>query len=93
MYNKLNNYSTTNNISFSKFFRFRAGKLTDHAVVELVDDITNGFIENKYILGVFIELSKAFDNVNHFSLLEKLRLCGVEGKTLQWFKSYLSRMK
>ena len=44
-----------------------------------MDEITNGFIENKYTLGVLIDLSKAFDTVNNSILLEKLHLHGVKG--------------
>ena len=51
MYNKFYNSLTTNSISFSKQFGFRAGHLTDHAIVELMDEITYGFIENKYTFG------------------------------------------
>ena len=42
---------------------------------------------------MFIDLSKEFDNVNHFILLEKLHLYGVKGKSFQWFHSYMSHRK
>ena len=93
IYNKLYIYLTRNNILFSKQFAFRAGHSTDDAIVELVEELTNGFIENKYALGVFVDLSKVFVNVNHSMLLEKLHLHGVKEKNLQWFESYLSHRK
>ena len=57
MYNKLYNYLTKNNILFSKQCGFSAIHSTNHAIVELVDEITNGFIDNKHTLGVFFDLS------------------------------------
>ena len=51
MYNKFCNSLTTNSISFSIQFGFWAGHLIDHAIVELMDEVTCGFIENKYTFG------------------------------------------
>ena len=93
MYNKLYTYLTENNILFNLQFGFRCQNSTEHAIVELVDKILNGFSEEKYTLGVFIDLSKAFDTVDHQILLKKLSLYGVKGKSLEWFESYLSERK
>ena len=59
MYNRLYEYLTKNNLLFDKKFRFRKGHSTNHALIELVNRIYNSFNENKYTLGVFIDLSKA----------------------------------
>ena len=93
MYNRLYEYLTKNNLLFDKQFGFRKGHLTEHALIELVNRIYNFFNENKYTLGVFIDLSKAFDTVNHNTLLKKLKLYGIENSSLKWFTSYLSRRK
>ena len=42
------------------------------------------------MLGVFIDLKIAFNTVNHEILLDKLKLYGINGTCLEWFKSYLS---
>ena len=54
-----------NNILYSKQFCFQNSHSTGHAVVQLVDQIIESFENNKYTLGVFIDLSKAFDTVDY----------------------------
>ena len=66
---------------------------TEHGLIELVNRIYNSFNENKYTLGVFIDLSKAFDAVNHNILPKKLKLYGTENSNSKWFTSYLSWRK
>ena len=58
---------------------FQAGHSTGHAIIQLLKDIFEHFEENKYTLGVFIDLSKAFDTVNHKTLLSKLEIYDIKG--------------
>ena len=60
MYNRLYSYLTENNLLYEKQFGFRAGHSTEHALADLVDQICESFNNNKYLLGIFIDLSKPF---------------------------------
>ena len=93
MYNRLYSYlNDNNNLFFQKQFGFREGHSTNHAHIQLINDICDSFNQNKYTLGVFIDLSKAFDTVDHNILLKKLSLYGIKNN-LKWSSSYLSNRK
>ena len=69
-------YLTDNGILYKKEFGFQEGHSTEHAKVQLVDQIRDSFESNRYTLGVFVDPPKAFDRVNQniFSFqIKKLR--------------------
>ena len=68
---------------FDKRFGFRKGHSAEHALIEIVNRIYDSFYENEYTLGLFIDLSKVFDTVNHNILLKKLKLYGIENSNLK----------
>ena len=90
MYNRLYKYLTTEKLLYSKQFGFQTGLSTEHAIVKLVDQIYESFEKDHYTLGVFIDLSKAFDTVDHTILIKKLEMYGIKGINLAWFRSYLT---
>ena len=59
----------------------------------MMDKITNAIDNGDYVIGIFLDFSKAFDMVNHGILLEKLCHYGIRGHALDWFRSYLSNRK
>ena len=93
MYNRLYNHLVKNKILYSKQFGFQKGYSTEHAIIHLIDQINNNFENNECTLGVFIDLSKAFDTVDHQILLKKLNLYGINGPNIHWFESYLTNRK
>ena len=65
----------------------------DYAIIQLIDQINNNFENNEFTIGVFIDLSKAFDTVDHRILLKKLIYYGVNGNNIRWFQSYFTNRK
>ena len=63
------------------------------AVMELIEEITNAKDNKKHAIGVFIDLKKACDTVDHRILIKKLEHYGVRGAASDWLKSYLSNRK
>ena len=90
MYKRVHMYLQENKIIYYKQFGFQAGQSTNHAIVQLLD---GNFEENEYTLGVFIDLSKAFDTVDPNVILSKLEIYSIKRNMLKWFESYLTNRK
>ena len=93
MYNRLFKYLSENSILYEKKFGFQTSHSTEHAIQLLENQLYQFFDENKLTLGIFIDLSKAFDTVDHKILTKKLELYGIKFSSLGWFESYLSSRK
>ena len=93
MNNRLYKFLVENNILYQKQFGFQNLHATDHAILQLMNQLTDAFSQEKYNLGIFIDLSNAFDTVNHNILLEKLKAYGIQSENPKWFRSYLSNRK
>ena len=65
MYKRLYNYLSENQMLYSKQFGFQRGHSTELAKMQLIDQINSSFEKNHFTLDVFIDLSKAFDTVDH----------------------------
>lgn len=72
-----------------KQFGFRAGYSTEEALLNFCSQIFEGVDNNKSAAGLFVDITKAFDMVNHNLLLGKLYNSGFRGFIYDWFKSYL----
>lgn len=69
-------------------YGFRTNRSTTMALMEL-EKLTSAIDEKKYAVGLFIDLKKAFDTIDHDILLQKLERYGIRGVGLTWLKSYI----
>ena len=72
---------------------FRPKHCTEYAALELVDLIINHMDKNEVPINIFLDLSKAFDTIDHNILLHKLRFYVLDGSTVFLFESYLSNRR
>ena len=93
MYKRTYHFLTETNQLYDGQYGFRSKHSTEHAISELIGSIAKGLENNKYTIGIFLDLSKAFDTLNHRILLEKMEKYGIRGHAQAWFESYLKNRK
>jgi retron-type reverse transcriptase len=74
-------------------YGFRQNRSTEHAIIDFVDKITKAIDQGKFSVGIFLDLLKAFDTINHKILIRKLDHYGVRGVAKKWFENYLSNIE
>jgi hypothetical protein len=82
-------YLTTHNLLYNSQYGFRPDHSTELAALELADRTFSLLDNRKTPFAIFLDLSKAFDTIDHSILLLKLEHYGVQGLELLWFSSYL----
>ncbi|MDV3196408.1 MAG: reverse transcriptase family protein, partial [Candidatus Phytoplasma stylosanthis] len=93
MANQLITFLENNNLLDNEQFGFRTGKSVLNACIEFIDSVVSSIDEGKKSVGIFMDLSKAFDSVSHSKLLVVLQKLGIKNRALSWFKSYLANRK
>ena len=89
MYHRLKSYLGKNDILFKSQYGFRENHSTQHAIIDIVNVIQNNMDEKRFTCGIFLDLKKAFDTVDHLILLQKLNHYGIRRINKDWFASYL----
>ena len=87
---RLSTFLDVNYCLYNAQFGFRKKHSTTHALIQLTESIRNAIDKGMYACGVFVDLQKAFDTVDHNILINKLSHYGVRGTVNSLFKSYLS---
>ena len=90
LHKRLYKYLSKFKILYEYQYGFRQGHSTTQALVEITDRIKNAIDGKELTCGIFIDLTKAFDTVDHNILLKKMHNYGIRGNVHNLFKSYLS---
>ena len=87
--NRLKTFLNSANILTQNQYGFRKNYSTIDAIAQLVGDIILAFEKNEQVVATMLDISKAFDTINHATLLTKLQYYGIRNTAANWLKSYL----
>ena len=90
VFSQLYDFFHHNNLFYDSQYGFLKNHSTEYAAMELTDKVLNDIDEKNISLAIFMDLSKAFDTLDHSILIKKLAHYGVKGTALEWFTSYLT---
>ena len=93
IFEQLYNYINSLNLFYHGQYGFRENHSTELAALELIDRVIQYLDKGETPISVFLDLSKAFDTLDHSILLSKLEYYGIHDNDLELFKSYLSNRK
>ena len=86
---RLEDFTEKQHLLSDRQYGFRSNRSTTMAVMELIDNISTNTENKEYTVGLFIDLKKAFDTIDHTLLLKKLDRYGIRGVANSWIKNYL----
>ena len=89
IYKRTYQFLNKNNQFYNSQYGFRSHHLCENAIAELVGNTLKNKENGKTTISLFLDLSKAFDSLQHETILKKLEIYGIRGTALTWFNSYL----
>ena len=93
IYDQLTEYFTNNNLFSSQQYGFRKKASIELATLELIDRLLTQLKDFKIPVNFYMDLSKAFDSLSHYILLNKLTHYGVKNSANDLLRNYLSNRK
>ena len=93
MYARTYSFLIETNQLYQSQYGFRKRHSCEHAIGELVSEVVKNIENMKFTVAIYLDLSKAFDTLEHSTLLSKLELYGIRGVALQWYRDYLDSRK
>lgn len=93
LYNRLSKFLEKYDILSTSQYGFRSGHSTSSALIDLVNKVSSTVDSHQILVGLFLDLSKAFDTLDHSILLAKLHNYGIRGILLNLFENYLVNRK
>ena len=93
IHSQINHYFTSNKLFYKGQYGFRQGHSTELAALEITDRITKLLDKGNLPFNIYLDLSKAFDTIDHNILIHKLKFYGFDKTALSLIKTYLSERK
>ena len=90
---RLSTFLNIKDIIYPLQFGFRQNHSISYALIHLTETIKEALDQGKYGCGIFVDLQRAFETVNHNILLDRLKHYGIRGVAYSWFESYLKDRK
>ena len=93
IFNQLHDYFQDNKLYCKNQYGFRRNHSTEYAALELIDRVILDMDKGEIPFSICIDLSKAFDTLDHKILINKLQYYGIKDTALDLFQSYLSNRR
>ena len=90
MYKRTYDFLDGNGQYYNSQYGFRSKHSCENAISELIGHVVKGHEKKEHTATIFLDLSKAFDMLNHHLLLQELKIYGIRGILLNWFTSYFN---